>query len=398
MAKLTDQTELNEAPHEDDVVHIVDVSDTTQSTQGSSFKIKVKNLVGLFIGSLDVYFNKDTNTTDDITESTSKLFLTPTERTNITDLQNDKADDADLATVAKSGNYGDLLNRPDLSAFDDVLEYANAAAFPASGETGKIYVAIDTGFTFRWGGTNYVQLTATVDVTSVAGKTGDVTLVKADVGLPNVNNTADANKPVSTAQQAALNTKAPLSHASATDNPHNVSKAQVGLALVPNVDARARASHTGTQLASTISNFAATVRATVLTGLSTASSAVVVAGDTILVAIGKLQAQVNLKANIRGSVNAQTGTTYTLVIGDEYLDGVRMTNASANTLTIPPNADVAFPVNTKILITQGGAGSTTVAAGAGVTLNAPASAPLAIGEIHGSRVCQKTATDTWLLI
>ena len=100
----------------------------------------------------------------------------------------------------------------------------------------------------------------------------------------------------------------------------------------------------------------------------------------------------------RGAVNAQTGTTYTLVIGDEYLDGVRMTNAAANTITIPPNSAVAFPVNTKILITQGGAGATTVAAGAGVTINAPASAPLAIGEIHGSRVCQKTATDSWLII
>ena len=45
-------------------------------------------------------------------------------------------------------------------------------------------------------------------VQSVAGKTGAVTLVKADVGLGNVDNTSDANKPVSTAQQAALNLKA----------------------------------------------------------------------------------------------------------------------------------------------------------------------------------------------
>lgn len=44
-------------------------------------------------------------------------------------------------------------------------------------------------------------------VKSVAGKTGDVTLVKDDVGLGNVDNTSDANKPVSTAQQAALDSK-----------------------------------------------------------------------------------------------------------------------------------------------------------------------------------------------
>lgn len=49
-------------------------------------------------------------------------------------------------------------------------------------------------------------------VTSVAGKTGDVSLVKADVGLALVDNTADADKPVSSLTQAALNGKANTSH------------------------------------------------------------------------------------------------------------------------------------------------------------------------------------------
>lgn len=44
-------------------------------------------------------------------------------------------------------------------------------------------------------------------VTSVAGKTGAVTLAKGDVGLGNVDNTSDANKPISNATQAALNGK-----------------------------------------------------------------------------------------------------------------------------------------------------------------------------------------------
>lgn len=44
-------------------------------------------------------------------------------------------------------------------------------------------------------------------VTSVAGKTGTVTLVKADVGLSNVDNTSDVNKPVSTAQATSIATK-----------------------------------------------------------------------------------------------------------------------------------------------------------------------------------------------
>lgn len=49
-------------------------------------------------------------------------------------------------------------------------------------------------------------------VTSVAGKVGAVSLVKADVGLSNVDNTADTAKPVSTAQQTALDGKAAASH------------------------------------------------------------------------------------------------------------------------------------------------------------------------------------------
>lgn len=48
-------------------------------------------------------------------------------------------------------------------------------------------------------------------VTSVAGKTGAVTLVKSDVGLASVDNTADTAKPVSTAQQTALDLKQNLS-------------------------------------------------------------------------------------------------------------------------------------------------------------------------------------------
>lgn len=48
----------------------------------------------------------------------------------------------------------------------------------------------------------------TAPVTSVAMKTGEVVLAKADVGLGNVDNTSDASKPVSTATQTALDLKA----------------------------------------------------------------------------------------------------------------------------------------------------------------------------------------------
>ncbi|OUN81347.1 collagen-like protein [Gemmiger sp. An50] len=44
------------------------------------------------------------------------------------------------------------------SFVDDVLEYASKSAFPATGEAGKIYVAMDTNLTWRWSGTAYVEI------------------------------------------------------------------------------------------------------------------------------------------------------------------------------------------------------------------------------------------------
>ena len=84
------------------------------------------------------------------------------------------------------------------SYVDDVIEAANLASFPATGETGKIYVALDTNKTYRWSGSAYVYITSGA-VDSVAGKTGVVTLAKADVGLGSVDNTTDSAKNVATA-------------------------------------------------------------------------------------------------------------------------------------------------------------------------------------------------------
>lgn len=85
------------------------------------------------------------------------------------------------------------------SYVDDIVEAANLAALnalPASQkESGKIYVALDTNKTYRWSGSTFVYITSGA-VDSVNGQTGIVNLNKADVGLGNVDNTADAAKNV----------------------------------------------------------------------------------------------------------------------------------------------------------------------------------------------------------
>lgn len=95
-------------------------------------------------------------------------------------------------------------------------------------------------------------------------------------------------------------------------------------------------------------------------------------------------------------VNAQTGTTYTLVAGDaSYI--VTMTNASANTLTIPTNASVAFATGTVINVVQGGAGVTTIAGDTGVTVNGVSAGSGAISAQYSAVSLLKTATNTWIM-
>jgi len=96
------------------------------------------------------------------------------------------------------------------------------------------------------------------------------------------------------------------------------------------------------------------------------------------------------------ALNAQTGTTYTLVLTD---DGKLVTcdNASSITLTVPPNSSVAFGIGTQINIMQLGAGQVTIAAGAGVTLQS-AGNKLKLSAQYAVATCAKIATDTWVVV
>jgi hypothetical protein len=89
------------------------------------------------------------------------------------------------------------------SYVDDVLEYTNYAGFPATGETGKIYVDLTTNKCYRWSGSAYVYITSGA-VDSVNGKTGVVTLSKSDVGLGNVTNNAQVKKVSSSTDNAIV--------------------------------------------------------------------------------------------------------------------------------------------------------------------------------------------------
>lgn len=181
-----------------------------------------------------------------------------------------------LATLNEAGK----IPESQLPSYvDDVVEAATQSALPTTGESGKIYVATDTNLTYRWSGTGYVEISPSIALgetasTAYAGDKGKTvtdalaahkadtsnphSVTKIQVGLSNVDNTSDANKPVSNAQATAIaNAKSAgttaqtsiANHIADKANPHSVTKAQVGLGNVDNTSDLNKPVSTATQSA-----------------------------------------------------------------------------------------------------------------------------------------------------
>lgn len=73
---------------------------------------------------------------------------------------------------------------------------------------------------------------------------------------------------------------------------------------------------------------------------------------------------------------------------------VEMNSGSANSFTVPPNSAVPFPIGIRIDIAQLGAGLTTIAASAGVTLRSYNNALKLAGQYAMASI-QKRGTDDW---
>lgn len=206
-------------------------------------------------------------------------------------------------------------------------------------------------------------------VTSVAGKTGVVTLVKADVGLSNVENTADSAKPVSTAQLNALNAKAPLASpaltgvptaptaASGTNTTQVASTAFVRAEVAALVDAAPGALDTLNELAAALGddpNFAATMVA----ALATKSDKPIAHATTTA-----LQTVLPAAANLGALALVGSAAPYT-----RY-----MSNGTA-WLEVPEPNPVAIQVATSRALTSADNGR-VLEATATVTLTVPAGLP-----------------------
>ena len=94
-------------------------------------------------------------------------------------------------------------------------------------------------------------------------------------------------------------------------------------------------------------------------------------------------------------INSQADN-YTLVLADAFKT-IKMTKATANTLTIPLNSSVAFAIGTIIFIEQWGAGQVTISSTGGVTLNSAGGATKLTAQ-YSTAFIRKDATNTWILV
>ena len=93
-------------------------------------------------------------------------------------------------------------------------------------------------------------------------------------------------------------------------------------------------------------------------------------------------------------VVSDTSTARTLALADEQTY-IRCDNASAITVTVPPQSDVAWTDGAEIIIEQAGAGQVTVAAGAGVTIHT--SQTLLSAAQYSVVTLKRVAEDEWVL-
>lgn len=102
---------------------------------------------------------------------------------------------------------------------------------------------------------------------------------------------------------------------------------------------------------------------------------------------------IDTKATLAMTQNPQTGTSYTAALTDAY-KLVTMSNAAANTFTVPPQSSVTWVTGQQLRVLNSGAGTCTITPGSGVTINGT---PLTLAQHKGGTLI-RTASDTWTFI
>lgn len=130
------------------------ISLTTSGTSGASTYNPTTGVLNIpqYTGNVTSFNTRTGDIVLSSSDVTTALTFTP-----------ENAANKGIANGYASLDGGGLIPATQLPSYvDDVLEYTNLAGFPATGTTGKIYVALDTNKIYRWSGSTYIEVSPTV--------------------------------------------------------------------------------------------------------------------------------------------------------------------------------------------------------------------------------------------
>jgi len=215
---------------------------------------------------------------------------------------------------------------------------AQAAAILAAGTAADTKVSTHNTDTTDVHGIADTALLATKSYADGAVSTAVTALTKSSVGLANVDNTSDANKPISTAAQTALDLKAPLANPTFTGTVAGVTKAHVGLANVDNTADSAKPVSTAQATAIATAKSEAIADATSqVNALLTGAPAALNTLDELAAALGddaNFASTVTTNLAAKAPINAPTftGTVTVAANGIAFTDGTQ-TRAGVPSIT-----------------------------------------------------------------
>jgi cytoskeletal protein CcmA (bactofilin family) len=374
---------------------------------GNSSDIVDLGLVGEYtVGSDIKYAGIVRDASDGVVKVFKNASTKPTSSVNFTEAGLAYSDMQVAGITASSLTVGDVSNTE--------FGYLN-------GVTSAIQTQIDGKLSTSSASTTYAPIADPTFTGTVSGVT------KAHVGLGNVDNTSDVSKPVSSATQTALDLKANLNAPTFTGTVTVENGAVLGtpasatLTNASGLPVSTGISGLGTGIATALGVNAGSSGAPVINGgsLGTPSGGTLTNATGLPIATGisglgtgvatflATPSSANLATMITDEIgtgnivlseiatSAQTGS-YTLVAADRG-KLVEMNVGSANTLTVPLDSSVNFPVGTQIDILQVGSGKTTIQ-GATVDVVVNATPGRAIRAQWGGATLIKRAANTWVLI
>lgn len=275
------------------------------------------------------------NTTDIATNSSNIATNTAA----INTINNKIGEPSGLAELDQNGK----VSQSQLPSFvDDVEEYSSLSNFPATGESGKIYIATDTNITYRWGGSTYVP-------------------IGSDLALGETLSTAYRGDRGKTAYD----------HSQTSGNPHNTSKTDVGLGNVANLDqskaiksiTRSGTTFTATALDGTTSTFTQQDNNTTYSAATKTAAGLMSAADKIK--LDQLPSYCHISYNLikTGTASFNCGGTFVrrsgIVIGSLWISIIQSKLEANQLIGVIGSSSSKFLTSTPAMLfcVQNGSGS-----------------------------------------